>query len=74
MVRAVGNMFIDAGFAPGSAGAKSGRVASGFGRAVRAGELVPMNDPIVKAAPQNFETLPRPLTPADFAEEVTNDG
>jgi HK97 family phage prohead protease len=61
MVRAVADLYLDAGF---SGEGKPGP--SGFGTAVRRGQLVPLDAAIVKAAPQNFEHPPRPVTPDDF--------
>jgi hypothetical protein len=66
-VRAVCDMWIDTGFAPGSS-RRSGINVSGFGRSIRRGQLVDINDPVVRPNLQYFETVPRPLVEADFKE------
>jgi hypothetical protein len=60
-------MYIDTGFAPGSS-RRSGINVSGFGRSIKRGQLVPIDDPVVRANMQYFETVPRPLVEADFKE------
>jgi hypothetical protein len=45
----------------------------GFGGHIQRGQVISIRQPIVREMPHAFETLPRPLTPADF-EEVKDDG
>jgi hypothetical protein len=60
-------MYIDTGFAPGSP-RRSGINVSGFGRSIKRGQLVDINDPVVRSNMQHFETVARPLVEADFEE------
>jgi hypothetical protein len=59
MVRATADLYKDAGYS-GKGGI------SGFGRYVRRGQLVSIDDPFVRANREHFEIAPRPLTDADF--------
>jgi hypothetical protein len=77
-VRARQSFFVDMGFAPGSPGTRQQRLGiSGFGRSIQEGQLVLITDPIVRAHPEYFETVPRLLTREDVerhCREIERDG
>jgi hypothetical protein len=41
-----------------------------FGRVVEPGDLLSIDDPLVRSNPGSFEWAPRPVTPEDLEEEV----
>jgi hypothetical protein len=64
-VRSTVNVWFDGGFAPGSPGAKSGRP-SGFGSAVRIGQIFDALAPVVRLHPEWFVWVERPVSLADI--------
>jgi hypothetical protein len=64
LVRARASFYFDAGWAPGSAGEKSGKP-SGFGSAIALGQLVEISNPVVRANPGAFVFPEREVTLAD---------
>jgi hypothetical protein len=71
LVRARSSFYFDAGHAPGSPGAESGKP-SGFGTAIAIGQLVEISAPVVRAHPEHFEFPTRQCTLADI-ERLTRE-
>jgi hypothetical protein len=64
-VRSTVSAFWDGGHAPGSPGAKAGRP-SGFGHALRIGQVLDVFSPVVRANPSWFVWVEREVSPADI--------
>jgi hypothetical protein len=71
LVRARASFYFDAGWAPGSAGEKSGKP-SGFGSAIAIGQLVEVSHPAVRANPGAFVFPEREVRPEDV-ERLTRE-
>jgi hypothetical protein len=64
-VKSVVDVWWDGGHAPGSPGAASGRP-SGFGTALRRGQVVDVFDPVVRQNPSWFRWVEREVSPDDI--------
>jgi hypothetical protein len=71
LVRATASFWVDAGWAPGSPGEKSGKP-TGRGWGIQTGQLVEVTNPVVAQHPECFEFVRRTVTLADV-ERITRE-